>query len=45
MTAITDFDPLQLSDASFLESLVSASATVTLGEGERKEFNLRTSGG
>jgi len=45
VTAITDFDPLQLSDTSFLESLVSASATVTLGEGERKELNLKTGGG
>jgi protocatechuate 3,4-dioxygenase beta subunit len=45
VTAIIDFDPLQLGDASFLESLVSASAKVTLGEGERKEFNLRTGGG
>jgi len=45
VTAITDFEPMQLGDASFLESLVSASAKVTLGEGERKTFDLKTGGG
>ena len=45
MTAITDFDPAQLGDPSFLESLVPASAKVTLGEGERKELNLKIGGG
>jgi hypothetical protein len=45
VTAITDFDPLQLGDPTFLESLVSASAKVTLGEGERREFNLKVGGG
>jgi hypothetical protein len=45
VTAITDFDPLQLSDPSFLESLILPSAKVTLGEGERKAFNLRIGGG
>jgi hypothetical protein len=36
---------VQLGDPSFLESLVSASAKVTLGEGERKDFNLKIGGG
>jgi len=45
LTAITDFDPVQLGDASFLESLITPSAKVTLGEGERKEFNLKIGGG
>ena len=45
VTAIIDFDPVQLADTSFLESLLSASAKVTLGESERKEFNLKTGGG
>ena len=45
VTAITDFDPLQLGDPSFLESLIPPSAKVTLSESERKEFNLRIGGG
>lgn len=45
VTAITDFDPMQLSDPSFLESLIPPSAKVTLGEGERREFNLKIGGG
>lgn len=45
LTAIADFDPLQLGDASFLESLIPPSAKVVLGESERKEFNLRIGGG
>jgi hypothetical protein len=45
VTAITDFDPAQLSDSSFLESLISTSAKVTLGEGERKtqDYSLKGS--
>jgi carboxypeptidase family protein len=45
LTAITDFDPVQLGDPSFLESLIPPSAKVTLAESERKEFNLRIGGG
>jgi len=45
VSAITDFDPAQLRDPSFLESLIAASAKVTLAEGEKKEFNLRVGGG
>jgi len=38
-----DFDPAQLGEASFLESLVPAAVTVALGEGERKvqDFRIR----
>jgi hypothetical protein len=45
VTAISDFEPAQLGDPSFLESLVSASAKVTLGEGERKDLVLKIGGG
>jgi hypothetical protein len=45
VTAITDFEPIQLGDPLFLESLVSASAKVTLTESERKTFDLKTGGG
>jgi hypothetical protein len=45
VTAITDFDPMQLSDVSFLEALIPLGAKVSLVEGERKEFNLRIGGG
>jgi hypothetical protein len=38
-----DLDPVQLGEASFLESLLPAAVTVTLGEGERKvqDYQIR----
>jgi protocatechuate 3,4-dioxygenase beta subunit len=43
LAALGDFDPAQLGDPSFLESLVSSAVKVTLGEGERKvqDFTVR----
>jgi hypothetical protein len=43
LAALTDFDPAQLADASFLESLIPAAAKVTIGEGERKvqDYSIR----
>ena len=41
LAALTDFDPAQLADASFLESLIPAAAKVTIGEGERKVQDYR----
>jgi hypothetical protein len=43
LAALTDLDPAQLSDPSFLESLVAAAVKVAIGEGERKvqDFRIR----
>ncbi len=41
LTVITDLDPAQLNDPSFLEMLSSASLKITLGEGEKKVQNLK----
>ena len=41
LAAIVDFDPVQLGDPSFLESLIASSAKFTLSEGERKVQDLR----
>lgn len=41
LAAIVDFDPVQLGDPSFLESLIALSAKFTLSEGERKVQDLR----
>jgi hypothetical protein len=40
LAAIVDFDPVQLGDPSFLESLIGASAKFTLSDGERKTQDL-----
>lgn len=44
LSAITDADPLQLGDPSFLEQLIPASIKITLAEGEKKTQNLRLGG-
>jgi hypothetical protein len=44
VTALIDFEPIQLSDPVFLESLIPAAAKVTLGESERKPLNLKIGG-
>ena len=36
LAAMTDFDPAQLDDPSFLESLIPRAVKVVIGEGERK---------
>jgi protocatechuate 3,4-dioxygenase beta subunit len=44
LSAIADFDPVQIGDPAFLESLISQSIKVTLGEGERKLQDLKIGG-
>jgi hypothetical protein len=44
VTALIDFEPIQLSDPVFLESLIPAAAKVTLGESEQKPLNLKIGG-
>jgi hypothetical protein len=44
LSAISDFDPAQLGDPAFLESLISQSVKVTLGEGERRVQDLKIGG-
>jgi hypothetical protein len=43
LAAMTDFDPTQLDDPSFLESLISRAVKVVIGEGERKvsDYQIR----
>ena len=43
LTAMNDFDPAQLDDPSFLESLIPRAVKVVIGEGERKvsDFQIR----
>jgi hypothetical protein len=45
LAALTDLDPADLEDASFLESLVPSAVPVTLGEGERVVRDIRIAGG
>jgi hypothetical protein len=42
---LTDADPSQLSDLSFLEQLAATAVRLTLGEGERKVQDIRMAGG
>lgn len=44
LAVLTDLEPSDLEDASFLETLVGASVSVSIGEGERKTQNLRIGG-
>jgi hypothetical protein len=44
LSAISDFEPVQLSDAAFLESLVGQALRVTLLEGETRTQDLRVGG-
>ena len=44
LAALTDVDPADLEDPDFLDSLVSASVTVTLEEGQRTTKNVRIGG-
>jgi hypothetical protein len=43
LAVLTDFDPAQLGDPSFLESLIARAMKVVLGEGERKvqDYQIR----
>jgi hypothetical protein len=41
VVALTDFEPRDLDDPGFLESIAPSALTVTLGEGERKVQDLR----
>jgi hypothetical protein len=41
IAALTDLEPLDLGDASFLERLVSVSVPIHLGEGEQKTQDVR----
>lgn len=41
IAVLTDLEPSDLGDSAFLDTLAAASATVALGEGERKTQNLR----
>jgi len=43
--ALTDLDPNDLYDVSFLEQLVSGSFKITLADGEQKVQNLKLGGG
>ncbi|HYN07620.1 MAG TPA: carboxypeptidase-like regulatory domain-containing protein [Vicinamibacterales bacterium] len=42
---LTDADPSQLADLSFLEQLAATSIRITLGEGERKVQDIKMAGG
>ena len=44
LAVLTDLEPSDLGDASFLETLAAAAVTVVLGEGERKTQHLRIGG-
>ena len=44
VAVLTDLDPADLADSSFLDALAGAAVTVTLGEGERKTQDLRIGG-
>lgn len=41
LTAMKDFDPTQVDDPSFLESLIPLAVKVAIGEGERKVSNFQ----
>jgi hypothetical protein len=41
--ALTDVDPNELSDATFLKQLTAAAVTITLGDGEKKVQDLKFS--
>jgi hypothetical protein len=45
LAAVTDVEPADLDDVSFLEQLATASVKVTLGDGEKKTQNVRIAGG
>jgi hypothetical protein len=41
---LTDADPAQLSDISFLDQLAATAIRITLGEGERKVQDIKMAG-
>jgi hypothetical protein len=41
---LTDVDPAQLTDVSFLEQLAATAIRITLGEGERKVQDIKMAG-
>ena len=45
LAVLTDPDPVQLKDPSFLEQLAASAIRVTLTEGERKVQDVKLSGG
>ena len=45
LTVLTDPDPSQLRDPSFLEPLAASAIRITLGEGEKKAQDVKLSGG
>lgn len=45
MALVTDYEPDQLSDTTFLQSLVPAAIKITLAEGERKVQDVKLAGG
>jgi hypothetical protein len=44
LCAISDFEPIQLGDPAFLESLIGQAVRVKIGEGETKTQDLRVGG-
>ena len=42
---LTDLEPADLSDPSFLEQLIPAAIRITLAEGDKQVQNLRIAGG
>jgi len=45
VAALTDFEPTDIYDATFLEQLIAASFKITLAEGEKKVQDLKLAGG
>jgi hypothetical protein len=45
VSALTQFEPTDVYDASFLEQLISSSFKITLAEGEKKTQDLKLAGG
>jgi uncharacterized protein (DUF2141 family) len=45
LAAVSDVEPSDLNDVSFLEQLAPASVKVTLGDGEKKIQNIKIAGG
>jgi hypothetical protein len=45
IAALTDFEPVEMNDATFLAGLVNASIKVTLTEGQRTTQDLKLAGG
>ena len=45
LVVLTDLEPADLSDPSFLEQLIPAAIRITLAEGDKKVQNLRIAGG